>query len=368
MHSRTRKTTWLFLLFSLAVLLLNVRPAFADDGLYRLQNPDGADYGFAVVGSNDLQYGTRIFTASNSTTTIRAYCVENTVAVRRDHTLKLSEWGEFPGSNNFGADEQVRLKAAWIAANTYPQIDLELMREKTGVDGLSVKEAITASQAAIWHFTDGLQLADVSGASGGEKANVVAVYNYLTGDANVGANLGPSVQVTTPDVGTAGQRLGPIKVSANTQAVAIEGLDMPLVDAQGRSVDAKNAPTNVDLYVDIPDDAPAASQQFKVSAISDAYLGHLLVDTDAQNPTQTIIVSGSHKVSAEAEGKITWEALPPAPAEPEPSQTPEPVPTPSAPVTEAKAPGLPKTGEQGFAVLALAVLAAGGTWVSLRRR
>src|SRR5690625_638 len=86
---------------------------------------------------------------------ILAYCIEYWIrAADPDHESAVTGWGEFTGDNNFKTDPQVRHSVAWILRHSYPTLSLEQVAQQTGAVGLSEAEVISATQAAIWHFTD----------------------------------------------------------------------------------------------------------------------------------------------------------------------------------------------------------------------
>ncbi|OKL55171.1 hypothetical protein BSZ39_00250 [Bowdeniella nasicola] len=70
-------------------------------------------------------------------------------------------WHTFPGDNKFKTSKDVREKVHWIINNSYPQVPVaHVAKAAPDLAGLTEREAITATQAAIWHFTDDLVVTD----------------------------------------------------------------------------------------------------------------------------------------------------------------------------------------------------------------
>src|SRR5699024_11380937 len=91
-------------------------------------------------------------------------------------------------------------------------------------DRLSKRAAITATQAAIWFYSDDVDLdPDAS------RHDVMATYNYLTGDANQGtAQPEASLDIHTDEVtGHAGELVGPVTITTHGEII---NEDMELTD------------------------------------------------------------------------------------------------------------------------------------------
>ncbi|MDO5092642.1 MAG: thioester domain-containing protein [Propionibacteriaceae bacterium] len=329
----------------------------------------------ALIGgqySNTVGVLAQLFTVhtnENHDGDIQAYCIELEVNVKFETGLEVSPWDKFPGDNEFKSNPQARAKVAWIVQRSFPQTQLADVAKASGVEGLTQEEAITATQSAIWHFTNKVDLQGLI-AQGNQvdkdsdsAKRVLALYNYLTGEKNVGLEEteGPTVDVkATDETGTAGQLVGPITINSTQGAVEITSdLAYDLVDADGNKVDPKAAPTGVELFLNVPANAPAGEQKIEVKVEGAYYAGKLLISTGPRS--QTIIIGDSNTVTKEANGAVRWDAAPAA--APTPSPSPEPSPSPSAstpapsatpsaptpsvtakPTPPAKKPGPPKTG------------------------
>lgn len=353
------KTLGVALLTALLMLALGGQPAYADEHDF----PDGYP---RTASSNENEPGYLVKFASGNMRPIlfkvltgpgreplRAYCIESKVSYQQNHGLKMVGWDAFPGDNRFATDATVRAKVAWIARRSYPQTSLAELSEASGIAGLTDREAITATQAALWHLTDGLEYQGVAESVGADVSHRVdTLFAYLTGSANTGLTTGggPTVGIDAPDAaGVAGQPVGPIRIDSSEAAAKVEvDVDYPLVDGQGNAVDLNAVPTNTDLFLNVPTDAAPGKASITASVVGSRFAGNLLISREGR--TQTIVVVGSEEVTADADGEVSWIAAPrltPSPSPTPSASTPAPAPTPSdSDPTPSKAakPGLPKTG------------------------
>ncbi|MDO5084748.1 MAG: thioester domain-containing protein, partial [Arachnia propionica] len=289
-----------------------------------------------------------------------AYCVELDVPARWGTDLQQVGWDQFPGTNNFKTDANVRAKVSWIVQRSYPQSSLEEITKAADVPGLTEKEAVTATQSAIWNLTNGFkwngklwdhygQAPDTDAA---RQQRVKKLYDYLLGPANTGLqeSAGPALTIKAPEqAGEAGAKVGPILIESTAATVKLEGeLPYPLVTADGKAVDANAAPVGQELFLDVPADAPAGEVKLTSSLFGHANAGQLLIGKGKR--TQTIILVHSTPKKVDAEVKLMWNAkpTPPAPSTPAPS-TPAPTtptprqPAPRSPAHTAPAPTSPST-------------------------
>lgn len=327
-------------------------------------------------------YSTQLFAIHTGTDKKSyAYCIELDVPAKWGTNLAQKGWKDFPGNNNFKQSEETRTKVGWIVQRSYPQVNVQEIAAAAGVAGLTEKEAVTATQTAIWHLTNGLnwngKLWDRNGQApdtdADRQARVKKLYDYLLGEANTGVkeSSGPALSINAPEAtGEAGTKLGPLQIESTAGTVKLQ-VELPenakavkLVDAEGKDVDLNAVPTGKDLFLDVPADTPAGEVKFSSTLTGQANSGQLLVG--AGERTQTIILANSStQKEVKAEAKLMWNAKPapaptptpstpapstPAPSTPAPStpapSTPAPsTPAPSVPsVPTPKKPGLPKTG------------------------
>ena len=88
-----------------------------------------------------------VHTREGKDATIKAYCIELDVGVIFKSDLTVGDWKDFPGTNKFKNNAEVQAKVAWIAQRSYPQTNLAEVTKASGVQGLTEKDAITASSA-----------------------------------------------------------------------------------------------------------------------------------------------------------------------------------------------------------------------------
>ncbi|EPH00439.1 TQXA domain-containing protein [Propionibacterium sp. oral taxon 192 str. F0372] len=339
------------LVAALMMMLAFGQPAHADlpkfpDG-YPRSAPSGQDdngYRLNFGGRHIRADLFRILTGPNSQP-IRAYCIESRVSHRYDHGMKMVGWDEFPGDNAFKTDAKVRAKVAWIANNTYPQMSIEKLRATSGIAGLTEKEAISASQAALWMLTDGLSYDGVVDQVSPETANrIQQLVNYLSGPANTGLEQtdGPTVSVTGPDdVGVAGKMIGPIRVQSTASTVKVAASNYPLVDGQGKAVDPNAVPTRTDLFVKVPAGTPAGEATLSFDVTGAKYAGNLLVSNSGR--AQTIVIVSSEEAHASANLSVKWNAAPTPTPSVTPTPTPSVTPTPTPSVTPTPTPSVTPT-------------------------
>ena len=352
--SRTRTRKFLALAATtLAATLTFGTPmsAHADDsgfaypeGYPKLGAAQEGFHGFNVKSHNS-SIPTQLFsvhTRGDKDATIKAYCVELDVGVMFKSDLTVGNWKDFPGTNNFKGNAEVQAKVAWIAQRSYPQTDLKVVAETAGVAGLTDKEAVTATQSAIWHFTNNFQYTGtVSGIDQASATRVQKLYEYLISEKNVGLKetARPTVEfkgATGTSIVT-GDKVGPLRFESNQTTVKVTNkLDYELVDANSKKVDLNAVPSGTDLYLKVPAGVTSGEQKFEVSATGSVYAGKLLITKNATTDRhgQTIIIGSNTEVAVSGTASFRWANTPPAPA----TTPPAPATTPPAPATTPPAP------------------------------
>ena len=355
--SRTRTHKFLALAATslAAVLTFGTPTAHADDFTYpegypKLGTGEESAHGHNLKYKDNKTLPTVLFTVHTSSAkegNIKAYCIELDVSIQYGTDLKVGDWKDFPGKNKFKDNPDVQAKVAWIAQRSYPEVDLAKVAEAAGIKDLSAADAITATQAAIWHFTNDFNYTGLNGADEATGKRVEALYKYLTGDKNVGLKetAKPTVEIKGGS-GTfkAGDPIGPIRFESNQATVKLTNeLKYDLVDKDGKAVDKNAVPTGVDLFLKVPADAPAGEQEFKVSATGSVYAGKLLISKGAtpEKHSQTIIIGSNKEITVEASAVLKWNA---APKETTPAPTPSKSESATPKPTTPKKPGLPRTG------------------------
>ncbi|MEP7113407.1 MAG: thioester domain-containing protein [Ilumatobacteraceae bacterium] len=160
------------------------------------------------------------------------YCIDLNTHTGTGVTYDEGTWSQ--------ADVPDVAKVTAILQASYPVRTLVQLREATGIASLSEQEAIAGTQAAIWHFTDLVNL-DRSASDQGTASNIGKLYDYLLDVAiNPVAEPVPSLSISpTTFSGTVGTVVGPftlhvIPASATVTVTADAGV--ALVDANGAAI------------------------------------------------------------------------------------------------------------------------------------
>ena len=294
-----------------------------------------------------------VHTSASKEGAIKAYCIEFDVNIKYESDLRVGDWKDFPGTNKFKDNAEIQSKVAWIAQRSYPQTDMAELIKASGIADLTEKEAITATQAAIWHFTNDYKWSGLKEADQATTTRVEKLFTYLTGQTNTGLKESkqPTVEAETGGItftrsenGSEG-KVGPIRFKSSQATFKLTSeLKYELINAQGAKVDLNAVPADTDLYLKVPADMTSGEQEFKGSVTGSVYAGKLLITKDAVagGPHgQTIIIGSNKEVTTEIQGKISWSVTQqtPQPA-PTPTPTPEPAPTPTPtpPATETTPP------------------------------
>ncbi|CAL9441487.1 hypothetical protein SUDANB121_02270 [Nocardiopsis dassonvillei] len=372
--------------------------AFLAFGLAAPAAAEPAPYEGAVTGTyvNNAENGTRVKmdggTASTSLfnlklddgTVLTTYCIDFRTSIVSQAKYVEDEWANYPGKGDFAEPAKVH----WILQNSYPNVGAEELGAAAGVEGLSKGDALGATQAAIWHFSNGMDLA-------GDNAEAVKkVYEYLVGNAEdlpQTSEPTPTLSITPGSAeGTAGSTVGEFTIETSAASVPVvidapEGVE--LVDLE--SGEAVTAVENGDkVGFEVPAGTEAGQASFSLEATATVATGRLFKGAEVKTQTLITAQGGETKVSASA--SATWTAgggeepspspsptpseEPSEPESPAPSPTPSETPSapespkPSAPADDR--PSLPVTGGAlaGLVAAGIAALGAGGGAIYLSRK
>lgn len=116
----------------------------------------------------------------------------------------------------------------WILGHSRPNVpDADVLAAAGVTDaGSNVPEIVYAgTQAAIWHYSDGLTLTprtDETDYTVTQYDAIAAIYKYLTSAANTGQNGAPTLTITPPSAnGLVGDLLGPFTVDTTAPSIAL---------------------------------------------------------------------------------------------------------------------------------------------------
>ncbi|MEE2044532.1 thioester domain-containing protein [Nocardiopsis tropica] len=320
-------------------------------------------------------------------TLLTTYCIDYHTNIVGDAWYREDKWENYPGQGDFAEPGKVH----WILQYGYPALSAAELGAEAEFEGLSDADALGGTQAAIWHFSNGMTL------DGDNSEGVTAVYEYLVGAAeDLPQTVEPDAALSiTPGTasGTAGGTVGEFTIATNATGVPVtlaapDGVE--LVDlATGESVDTVDDGDTVGFSV--PAGADAGEASFSLEATARVETGRLFKGEEADQPTQTLITAEGDETTVSASASASWEGggetAPPTeepsegpteqpsgeptpPESPAPSPSVEPSDTPSAPVDDSDRPSLPVTGGAlaGLVAAGIAALGAGGGAVYLSRK
>ena len=244
-------------------------------------DPDGYKNGYHVnVGGKHTDSSTSLIGFElEDGTKLQMYCVEIKTRIDREHGMVEKPWDSYPNASS--PFHKNRANINWILHNGFPVVGTDALAKtltEKGAklkDGLSEQEAISATQAAVWHYSDGTKLNEKNPLPKGPedaKADVVTLYKYLTGAANVG--LGdqptPALAISPGDLaGKAGEKIGPFTVTTTGEIDKLvsklpEGVK--LVDAKGVELTAETVKSGSEIFLDVPKDAKEGAGTFELTA------------------------------------------------------------------------------------------------------
>lgn len=324
---------------SIAALLGGV-PAAADEAQGNIDTTHGTA-GYTVNLGDGKDRSTELFELDlDGGNSLRSYCVEIDVSIDPKRSLRERPWDEFP--NPHSPFHENRNEINWVLHHGYPANGLDAL---AGVltdqgaelhDGLDEKEAIAATQAAVWHYSDDEDLdrddpAKGKGADANADADVLALYDYLTGEANVGIGEqpDPALELTPEEIaGNAGEKLGPFTVSTTGDITGLSS-ELPegvtLTDSEGNELEGGDIADGTEIYVDVPADAQDGEGSFELEASAHLDTGRLFVSEGyGKKPAQSLIVAASQRTKLTAGAGVQWQAAPQPTTPPETTTTEAP--------------------------------------------
>lgn len=298
----------------------------------------------------------------------KAYCIDINTPIQLGTNLDEIDW------STSDVDNLETVEA--ILRHYYPNGDGP---EGHQLEGSDAQKAM-ATQAAIWHYTDGFDLTD----SGKNNATVIANYKKILEIAGELDGFGePEVALTVtppdPTEGTVGELVGPYVINTTADSATVttsEGIS--LVDENGEPFTGE-VTDGTEVWLSAADAAEG-----KITATADAEVGAGRVFY--KRGQQRLILASKVTTNAEAEAPVSFSVAPtttaPPTTEPEPTTsttvpitpetsvvteppttTPEPEPTTTVPIVPASntGGGLPVTGAQSLVLvgIALALVGAG---------
>ncbi|WP_026122484.1 thioester domain-containing protein [Nocardiopsis halotolerans] len=345
--------------------LLGAPSASADDFSRVDRDPiEGA----ALVLADGQETGTALFSLRVSNqTSVRAYTATADGEVRPHTAYVESAWSNSTEwTETLGETDPVD-RANWIVANSYPAVELLPLTEGTDLLGVVEGQAIAATQAALWHVLDGVELDRAA-----NDPVVLALYDHLVegsetaADDTTSRSLGVSpahVEEVAPT-----EPLGPLTVhSSGTGPVSVSVRGAPsswLVNEAGEQVTRVGDGDQVFLEVDPSVPAGVATLRLRGQDLP-LPEGRLFTGRNGAR-TQSLVTAEAGSATRSATATLTWlaEESPEPEAERTPGSVPveEPEPTlgeaapEESPEAETSPEEVDRNSEDGLALT--------GTWLS----
>ncbi len=262
-------------------------------------------------------------TTSDEIKKAKAYCVELPTVLQDGKPLEEVPWGEHPNPDTKFKENAGKIN--WILHNSYPKLSPAEANELYGTGSVKDSILIVAAQAAIWHFSDGVDLRKGDSTSeahdeGGKTVDewVYTIYKYLIDNAQPLEEPKPSLSVEPGELtGKAGEKIGPFTVSTTaTDAVLTarvpdgvtfvnaEGDPLPIVDPNARSAAAATKVS--DVWVKVDEGVEPGEVEFTVTAEGELRLGRLFVSVDKNQKTQSLVIADAEVSKLSAKAKAKW--------------------------------------------------------------
>lgn len=151
---------------------------------------------------------------------LRVYSTEASGQSIESCPFSASDWSS-SRVNNLG-------KAAWVVANGYPTVSGADLGRRAGVPPLNDQQAIMVTQAAVWHFTMGIDPGNRDG------VNIRRTYEYLINNARDVPEPEAEIELSGADARPRDGLVGPFRVN--------------LPPGEPVRIELANAPTGVHLF------------------------------------------------------------------------------------------------------------------------
>jgi TQXA domain-containing protein/LPXTG-motif cell wall-anchored protein len=297
---------------------------------------------------------------------VLAYCIDIRTGTNGGLTYEEGDWAE-SGSvlkANLG-------KVQWVLLHSYPQLKAADVAKTAGLDTTGRSDAdvnelvYTATQAAVWHFSDGAEFVKVKDSDfpAGAQAFVQSLYTWLTDEKRVttAPEPQPALSVTPKEaVAEVGKLAGPFKVGGPNAEITITVTGGKAVDKDGKPL--TKVVNGTEFYLSRDGVGPVG---VRLDTKVDVSSGRVFLFKDGKDKKQKLILAGSTGVPDSASAAARFQP------QPESSTSPSPSVSPSAPAGGSGGGGnLPVTGASTTIAVGagLLLLVAGAVAVLLVRR
>jgi TQXA domain-containing protein/LPXTG-motif cell wall-anchored protein len=304
-------------------MLAAITPASATDAVTGKLDPAKDQVGLTVDMGGFGKVSAKLFGFTVGDSTLSTYCVDiQTPVVSQNHPGYVeADWNKHPKEGSSFKKNSALIN--WVLHHGYPTVGVEELAEAAKgefKDKLSKEEAITATQAAIWTFSDGVNLnrENPTPENKDSAADVLKVYDYLTGKANDGISTEPKPVLTLEPnklTGKADSLIGPFVVTTSASGVTIAA-KLPdgviFSDKDGKELPKAEVATKIqqldkyEFYVKVPASVTTGKVEFTVAGDTEFSLGRLFISKDESKKTQSMILATSRTVKLEKQGTAEW--------------------------------------------------------------
>ncbi|MGW1991414.1 thioester domain-containing protein [Embleya sp. NPDC001921] len=243
---------------------------------------------------------------------IKVYCVD----LLHDVTDKYQEsaWeGTWLADRDVPAVNKAKLK--WILGNSFPTRTLQQLKDAAGIAGLDAGEAGAATQAAIWHFSDGAEIDNAKE----KNEDVKKLYDYLVRSATADDGAEPKISLKIAPEQLSGSPadkpgIGPFTVTTTaagkTIATEVSGTTgAKLVDKDGAA--STKVGDGDKVWVAPAEGSDRGEATIKVSGSASVEAGRVF---KGLKPGQLVIAVGQRDIKVDDTATATWTAKGAAPA------------------------------------------------------
>ncbi|MEU7525288.1 thioester domain-containing protein [Saccharothrix sp. NPDC042600] len=247
-----------------------------------------------------------------------AYCVELPTGLEDGTPLIEAPWGDHPNPDSTFPENAAQVN--WILHHSYPKLPYKDVAKELGAEGAKESSVIAATQAAIWHFTDGVVLkeSDPTVEPDDVDADVLAMYKKLT-ENNPGLDQepNPTLKIDPKELeGKAGTLIGPFVISTTTVKGTIEAnlpTGVTFTDKDGKELAvaangdfrAASQVNIAEVYVKVAEGVAPGEVEFTVRATAELQHGRLFVGKDGKK-TQSLVIAKPTPASVKDTAKVKW--------------------------------------------------------------
>ncbi|MFE2751111.1 thioester domain-containing protein [Actinosynnema sp. NPDC059335] len=254
----------------------------------------------------------------------RAYCVELPTPLYDGRKLEEVPWDQHP--NPHTKFKENAGKVNWVLQNSYPALDAADAYKLYGLDPDNKKSILIAgAQAAVWHFSDGVDLrkenstAETEDVNGGTVDELVyKVYEYLTTKAQDIKDVKPDLAIE-PNLlkGEIGSTFGPFKITTTAEEVQLvtalpEGVTLvdkdgnPFQTVKAGQMSAAATVKAAEVWVKVDEGVEPGELELVVKAGASLRSGRLFVSENPKQETQSLVIATSEPVNVEVPAKAEW--------------------------------------------------------------